>query len=906
MLFIKDRDAGTGHDWFPLGPYPLGGYRVALGQRRPSQDTYETVLTNDFPRNTALVRFDSGVTGTDPPSLADFNFTSGLGGASLMQGNNTSGAFLIMPAGDLNGPVRFIRNDRARHDHDGDGLGDSLEADLCTASAPGDNNTRCGIVTAFDPRDTDGDGIPDYWELLGCAGQPRPDLPAQAHCPNAATGGQAQLLPAWGANPRHMDVFLEADRVCDNTVPIPNCDVDPQGGLAAWATALANGPADHLGNPDGRPGISIHVDVGPVPAPRCAALIAPGVWPPRRLPPTTCGDWGGSDLVPRNVYYNGVKGQDSNPSWTADQLTAAGDPYFGLQRRGIFHYSVFSLAGKASTGFDASDFGHTHDYGGWHSGFEGSFIDFNFLNMHEFGHAQGLGHGGADDFNCKPHYDSMMNYASRWAHYLSDGKFSNLHLNPYDLDWYVDLGPNAAALFPDFKALMEQADRDWEVAPALLPGSSYAEIDWNRNGIRDAGRAFLSDELADGGGCDNWYRRDDLPDVQTEYRVAMERLNPQHLYVFYNLSGKLAAYRTSTSDFATCGKPNHLDGCGNWEPFRIGPSGGLPLAGGPAATFIPASLYHSDRVLLVLRQGDGSIRAYTMLPSTTIQGPELVASAGSSFGEVAAVAWGALVHVLYQAPDGTLRHAQRAVEGGPWTTTTVTVNGITFKDGCYAGPSLTAGYLAGDHVVYGLFTDDNCSPEVYRYNETQGTWIPENFFGGVQHLSFFSPAIGWISNGQDPKGRLFVWYNRGELLPVAIDPQVPFTIHYAYRTHPSPNGAVMRDGFVGNWWSEGPDGIGVTLYYDARSVRPALRGVTAAADKDTQGNTVGHHMQVWPYADGTIDWDLRDYSDWKLLRVGICRSLRGCGVTGTEPGAMCPGRCSVMWGHARTDDDPSP
>ena len=47
---------------------------------------------------------------------------------------------------------------------------------------------NCAAIA--DTRDTDGDGLWDSWEVMGVNGQ---------------------ALPAWGANPRHKDIFVEID-----------------------------------------------------------------------------------------------------------------------------------------------------------------------------------------------------------------------------------------------------------------------------------------------------------------------------------------------------------------------------------------------------------------------------------------------------------------------------------------------------------------------------------------------------------------------------------------------------------------------------------------------------------------------------------------------------------------------
>src|SRR5262249_41109929 len=91
-------------------------------------------------------------------------------------------------------------------------------------------------------RDTDGDGLLDDWERNGI---------------DVDGNGTIDLnLPAMGADPMHKDVFVELDW---------RPGFEPQrAGIQRWKEAFAAAPVDAGGipNPDGRPGINLHVDTG--------------------------------------------------------------------------------------------------------------------------------------------------------------------------------------------------------------------------------------------------------------------------------------------------------------------------------------------------------------------------------------------------------------------------------------------------------------------------------------------------------------------------------------------------------------------------------------------------------------------------------------------------------------------
>lgn len=96
--------------------------------------------------------------------------------------------------------------------------------------------------------DTDGDGLPDHWETRGI---------------DMDHDGNADLkLHEIGADPLHKDIFLEIDWLTDRT----------KGSYKLWS----NQPAPYVthrmaqmfadapvANPDGTPGITVHVDAGP-------------------------------------------------------------------------------------------------------------------------------------------------------------------------------------------------------------------------------------------------------------------------------------------------------------------------------------------------------------------------------------------------------------------------------------------------------------------------------------------------------------------------------------------------------------------------------------------------------------------------------------------------------------------
>ncbi len=257
-----------------------------------------------------------------------------------------------------------------------------------------------GVGTAtfdflFDLGDRDGDGLLDAWEENGI---------------DFAGAGIEIDLPALGADPDHKDLFVEMDLM--SGVPF-----DPAV-LTLVEEAFAAAPGDMIANPDGEPGIRLHIvhDDG--------------------------------DTIP----FQPLSGTEQE---VLDQLTAIKASFLGSaadrshpsvdaikRARGlIFRYALWAdtvVVDEDSLGGWAEIVGNDLVVA------SGSIVDQFSLSeipdlaslalagnfMHELGHTLGLLHGGQDDENLKPHYLSVMNYR---------------YVVPYDVE--TDEGTNLADTF---------------------------------------------------------------------------------------------------------------------------------------------------------------------------------------------------------------------------------------------------------------------------------------------------------------------------------------------------------------------------------------------------------------------------------------------------------------------------
>lgn len=324
-----------------------------------------------------------------------------------------------------------------------------------TQTINGDTKTFAGVYTLTPGSlvDTDGDGLPDEWELNG-----------------VFILGQLIDLHAMGANPFKKDIFVEVDwmrAITNNTVL--HSHRPEQDSMDIVTCSFYNAP---VSNPDGSTGIILHVDYGPdtVMNPVCVDPIAHRVVGPtwktysraNAITETNdlqvLGDWKPTTPTSPNT-------SDVPYDWTEfnNLVSSMTDGRPNFERFRVFHYSVFAHSlppignGEHLLGFSRNPDGSGFSNGagsfiislnwGWPDGYGDRFTILEAVDfMHELGHNLGLTHGGIRDLrasralapldflNGKPNYLSIMNYL-----FSSDGLLAtDLTTNGPRLDRIVD------------------------------------------------------------------------------------------------------------------------------------------------------------------------------------------------------------------------------------------------------------------------------------------------------------------------------------------------------------------------------------------------------------------------------------------------------------------------------------
>jgi hypothetical protein len=323
----------------------------------------------------------------------------------------------------------------------------------------------CSDTDADGNVDDDGDGLCDNWETAGIDADG--DGTVDLHLDDV--NGDGTIAASEDADPNHKDMYLEIDYMAQHQ-PDPGAVADV---IAAFA-------AGDVTNPDGTPGIRLHVQVDESAVAHNANLaFVPCTAPPPAGTPN----------------YDAVKLAKFG---TAAERAAG--PSVLTAKRYAFRYALFAhdLLGIPGVSGCSELPGNDHvvSLGSWTSvggHGVGTRAEQAGTLMHEFGHDLNLHHGGIDDVNCKPNYLSVMSYSRQIAgnpiagRPLDYSRSALPTLNESSLSEPLGIGGvagNVTAIGP---------------APVLVVAAGGA-INWNRDAdLTDVGVAANVNNL--GGGC---------------------------------------------------------------------------------------------------------------------------------------------------------------------------------------------------------------------------------------------------------------------------------------------------------------------------------------------------------------------------------------------------------------------
>ncbi len=330
--------------------------------------------------------------------------------------------------------------------------------------------------------DSDGDGLCDDWETNG------------VWVRTSSTSEKFIDLPSMGADPRHKDLFIQADYMA--TTYVPTGDHTHKLNLTALAQDIHAFEISPVPNLDGKTGIHLHIDCGydctmdPIKntlwgnASQASEIPEVEPFDPVDAASTGIFDWSNFDTASATfkgsgrslVFHHLIMAHDL---WAADTTS-------GISRNG-------ATTAQFLTG--ASDF--IVSLGSWTTDMTGTSLEQAGTLMHELGHNLGLQHGGNTGTNYKPNYLSVMNYTMQTNGliidnqngYIDYSRFTLPTLDEDKLNEQVGMNVTASAYpgangYPsadhygtNFYCIKEDATK---VAPHQI-NSFTGNVNWNCN-----------------------------------------------------------------------------------------------------------------------------------------------------------------------------------------------------------------------------------------------------------------------------------------------------------------------------------------------------------------------------------------------------------------------------------------
>jgi hypothetical protein len=807
---------------------PFAGTLVSLSSSVPSNTLiqFETVLTRGGSSDTRLWGLNSS------GFIKDFDDEGGVGHASRIENRVTRSVLVSSYAAATTGYTDLYvnpQNDAQLVDTDGDGLADVLEAEIGTCPA--------SCANGFDPTDSDRDGIDDAYEVFGVEdeGEVNP-----------------QLLPQWGANPRHKDLFVEWDWDPAYGAARP-FTVDDALQAQTW---MVGGSANDLLNPDGVAGFNIHIDCG-------ISNSTTGS--------TVHGDWGGSNMA----VVNDPTDPDSVPLDTRN---------FAAVRRHIFRHAYMWSGGGGASGIPATSLYWAGDRTNRNT----------HAFAHELGHSMGLQHWGHDSWgrgDCKPTYPSVMSYFYMGTFGFSTGAYKNIILNGAGSS---ENNPFGAGGVPSFLRTR------WFYQ---VDGTS-SHVDWNRD-LRYEMTAGVSVRNAiqwpaAGGEC-NPFTENGIPmapELNANLNLdtpALIRYNGR-IYIFYSTARGLVYKSAPIGGIdvnGSCGGTN----CFNWsgETLISTPIDSLTAVAGVTAWVhngVIMVVYRMTNGQVYIRQTVGASAAGVLnnwLYSGNIGVMDATPTITSMYVNPAFYSGVSDLPVIFGSVSGVYRRWTGYVIGAPSVDDVLDGTGhqITGSISPTVVPWPNRGGV--DHASNGtncaVFVSQTNEGRFYCYDKSVDRWkeytslVYQNFampktrtkvglaFHVLRNGATAAPLANDVARGQFWMTVIDADKNGDGVLDPPGQGRADLYVTGALTNAEPPalNNNQMK------FWTKGPyvstaflsaQGTNVGLYED-ESIS-AIKGVLVRGSAS---------LMFLPHADGTVNEPLRDGNDFQIIERGICRGL---------------------------------
>src|SRR5215475_13535806 len=560
--------------------------------------------------------------------------TTGGGLSPTLSPNGTLTAAVVTPLGDLAcDPVTFLGKFRdamwSRNGLNGNGVV-ALEFPPFTCGLPSNATTFWAGLSApsggvpgailnpacFDAagnvKDLDGDGLPDCWEDASlwpadpADGKQRPGIDFDGDgirdvtlCVMVNTNGDGVTLTEECAKKDHKDLFVEVDWMQDHK-PDPLALSQPLTVTSVQSVREAFRTAPVV-NPDGVPGIQLHIQVDEQVsfttfANTAATHVTELVFTPCTPPAITINSDGTTtqnvkslsdsadfDTIKKANFGTAAERSSGVKTVNAKRLAFRymlfGHNLTGTQPAGSKGSGCSEVAGDdaaitmgtfAQTTVPPVVGGVTHNRGTTDQQ-AGTF-------MHEFGHNLGLDHGGHDKINCKPNYLSVMSYSRQFGG-------SPIPLQYRRLDYSsARLGDLNEGALKETKGLLNGLHADPDASTSVGPELPFFPLaDQTAYGLQTStGPAAWSYAAATGTACSlgtnciNWDRSKQGPNPSYNDPATAD-INQGPLGSGCDVN--------PTPPSGTGGTPNQLlEGHDDWSNLLYRASAALDFAGGVHTT----------------------------------------------------------------------------------------------------------------------------------------------------------------------------------------------------------------------------------------------------------------------------------------------------------------------------------
>jgi hypothetical protein len=815
---------------------PVEGTRFDVPCNDVEPYILETALQPNGVADTALLAFQTG-----EQNLHGCDLDYGVGKASRIEGLVDACEVILgvpwMDQGTALGHTALYVNDWWT-DQDGDGLGHELEEQLGTCDSHAQQGCGqcaefgCGPGQVFNLQDTDRDGLPDFAEVFGIDSF-------------AAWGGPPQTLPKWGADPLHKDMFIQIDWDTEHGSSSPMTPSKLRAAIAYFDEASAL----EILNPDGEPGLRVHIDAS---------------WSSTDPDDATLFGWWGSAAERPSP----PDGSGSNFQETYRDL------YLPTVRRGVFRYAFaqWSGSGRARVYGDALRF-------------NGNSVP---LMAHETGHSTGIWHHGHNSWgkmNCKPHYQSTMNYAYQNTEPFSHGQWTAV-LNPADVDEFEPVGSLPASFGEAFNFGWDSGSIDWNRDTVINAGPVRAPVTSGQAGCNAfaANRQIVRDGQVDGG--------------LAASTPSLVRLR-ENLYVFYvtspDLQIRFRRAKLGPASLGSCMSDEEGADCLSWSEEQTIPTPS-------SVVFVAATNFRDDGIALVYSAG-GQLRS---LHSTQVN-PQGVVTSWSSEIQTSASSWtepeiafidngygsaeGVLV-IFFADPDGSYKAMWAAAPAvGGWSEPFDLFDDTWEPMEGAKPPSVTSVPRSHTEDDYcGTFVDVNDLIRLYCLHPGTLVWsergtaltgAPTSAAKATVSFHINRTAVGSYVDNDPTNGHLYVITDGG----VFEGDRVPKL--RLLRRMPGSGGMPDFEQAANLWFGARWFTVKTTTSFAIYDDR--VLGATKAAI--VRPNDSVHFL---PLADGAVRAELRDGNDFQIMERGLCMGLRFQFQDGHD---YCGNASTSVWGY---------